>query len=219
MELDEMTLDDMKQAWQQLDASMQRQHALNLHLLKDSKARQARRGLRPLVFGQALQLAIGVALSIWAVAFWTTHLQPLHLLVCGLLVHAFGVLLIVFSARNLYLIQRIDYAAPVLDIQRRIAELRAFRVRIEAPVNAVLCCFVWIPVLWMNLAWYGFDLWSPGFMRWTLASSLVGLAAVAAVIAVMRRMGYGRTIEDNSAGRSVLRAQAALDEIARFERE
>lgn len=219
MELDEMTLDDMKQAWQKLDASVQQQRALNLQLLKDNKTNQARRGLRPLVFGQALQLAMGVVFSIWAAAFWLTHLQPLHLLVCGLLVHGCGLLLIVFAARNLYLIRRIDYGAPVLDIQRRIAELRAFRVRVEAPVNALLGCFVWIPVTWMNLAWYGIDLWTWNIMPWALACSAVGLVAVVAVVWTMRWLGYTRKIEDSSAGRGIVRAQVALDEIARFERE
>jgi hypothetical protein len=214
-----MELDEMKLAWQELEARVRHTQALNFQLLKDNKLNQVRRGLRPLVFGQALQLAIGVAFSAWAAAFWATHLQPLHLLVCGLLVHAYGMLLILFAARNLYLIQRIDYAAPVLDIQRKLVELRAFRVRVEAPVNAVLGCFVWIPVLWMNLAWYGLDLWKRGFMLWALACSLVGLALVVLVVWAMDRLGYARKIKDNSAGRSVLRAQAALDELTRFERE
>ena len=219
MKLDEVGLDEMKLAWQELDVRVRQAHALNLQLLKDSRTRHARRELRPLVFGQILQMSIGVTFSIWGAVFWGTHLQPPHLLVCGLLVHAFGVLLIAFSARNLYLIQRIDYAAPVLEIQRRIAELREFRVRVEAPVNAVIACFIWIPVTWINLAWYGIDFWSQNVALWALASSLAALAAVAAVVWVMRRLGYARKIEDNSAGRSVLRAQAALDEIARFERE
>jgi len=214
-----MELNEMKQAWQSLDSGLRRQQALNLQLLKDSRTAQAQRSLRPLIFGQTLQLAIGVAFSIWGGAFWATHLHPLHLLVYGLLVHASGLMLIAFSARNLYLIRRIDYAAPVVDIQRRIAELRAFRVRVEAPVNAVLGCFIWIPVTWMNLAWYGIDLWKWNVMPWALACSVVGMAVVAAVIWTMRRMGYARLIEENNAGRSVLRAQAALDEIARFERE
>jgi len=133
--------------------------------------------------------------------------------------HAYGVLLIVFAARNLYLIHRIDYAAPVLDIQRKLAGLRAFRVRVETPVNAVVGCFIWIPVLWVNLALYGVDLWSPGFVRWGIASGLAGLLAMVVVVWAMRRMGYASKIEDQSAGRSVRRAEAALDEITRFGRE
>lgn len=214
-----MELDEMKLAWQTLGAKLEQQHALNMQLFRESRMDKLRRGLRPLLWGQALQLAIGIALAVCGGALWTTHLHRPAVLACGLAAHAYGVLLIVFAARNLYLIRRIDHAAPVLDIQRRIAGLRAFRVRVEAPANAVVCCFLWIPVLWANLYWYGIDVWSPGFIRWAVASGFAGLASIVVVVWAMRRMGYARKVEEHSAGRSVLRAQGALDEIARFERE
>ena len=51
------------------------------------------------------------------------------------------------GARHL-LIQRIDYSAPVLQIQRRLTELRAWLVR-SAPSVRCVGCFIWIPfVLW-----------------------------------------------------------------------
>ena len=131
----------------------------------------------------------------------------------------FFALLIAFAAWNVYLIQRIDHAAPVLLIQRQLADLRAWRVRVEAPVNAILGCFVWIPVLWMNLAWYGIDLWSRTFFLWSTGSSLVGVAIVVLAVWLMRRAGMARRMEDNAAGHSVRKAEAVLDEISRFEQE
>ena len=214
-----MELDDMKLAWQALDHRLGQQHALNLQMFRENRLDKLRHGLRPLVWGQILQMAIGIVLAAVAVAFWIPRVHVMHLLICGLLVHAYGVLLIVFAARNLYLIQRIDYAAPVLSIQRDLASLRAWRVRYEAPANAVLGCIVWIPVTWMNLAWYGIDLWSSTFVYWSLSCALVGLAAVALVVWLMRRAGMARKMEDNAAGRSVQKAQAMLDELARFARE
>jgi hypothetical protein len=214
-----MELDEMKLAWQTLAHRLEQQQALNVQVFRDNRMDKTRRGLRPLVWGQAIQLAIGLLLAGVAGVFWTTHAHVTHLLVCGLLVHAYGLLLIVFAVRVLYLIQRLDYSTPVLAIQRQLAHLRAWRVHVEAPVNAVLGCFIWIPVLWMNLAWYGIDLWSPKFMLWAVSSSLVGLIAVVLMVWLMRRAGLARKIEDNSAGRSVRNAEAALAEIARFERE
>ncbi|WP_426663408.1 hypothetical protein [Rhodanobacter aciditrophus] len=214
-----MELDEMKLAWQALGRQLERQNALNQQLFRDSRMGKLRRGLRPLIWGQALQMTIGVLLVVVAAAFWAGHRDVARLVVCGLLVHAYGLLLIAFAARVLYLVQRIDPAAPVVAIQRQLADLRAWRVRVEAPVNLVLGCFVWIPVLWMNLAWYGVDLWSPGFMSWAVSSGLAGLAACMLVVWLMRRAGLARRVEDSSAGRSVQKAEAVLEEIARFERE
>lgn len=214
-----MELDDLKRAWAQPEIRLDWMEALLRRNFSERRLDKARGALRPLWWGQSLQLAVGVVLAVGGGVLWTTHWHQAAVLVCGLVAHAYGLLLIVFAARNLYLIQRIDYAAPVLDIQRRIAELRAFRVRVEVPVNAVIGCFIWIPVLWVNLAAYGVDLWSPAFVLWGVASGAVGLLAMVVVVWVMRRMGYGQKLDDHNAGKGIVRAQAALDEIARFERE
>lgn len=215
-----MELDDFKQAWQGLDRRLERQRALNAQLFVESRLDKLRHGLRPLVWGQVAQIALGLLVAVLAGAFWVARLHVLHLLVCGVLLHLYGLLLIGFAARNLYLIQGIDPGAPVLAIQRRLAELRAWRVRIEGPVNAVAGCFVWILVLWANLAWYGVDLWAGGrSIPWMLLSAGAGLAGVGAVFWVMRRTGHGRKLEDHATGRSVQKAEAMLAEIERFQRE
>ena len=213
-----MELDDMKQAWQALDHRLEQQHALSLQLFRDGRLDLLRRGLRPLVWGQAVQMLIGAGLSLLAAAFWATHLNVPHLLVEGLLVHAYGLLLVVFAGRTLYLIHHVDHAAPIVLIQRQLAALRAWRVGIEAPCHAVLGCFIWIPVTLMNLAWFGIDLWSPRIMYWGIASGLAGLALVAIVVRLMRRTGRAHQMENNAAGRSLENAEAVLAEIARFER-
>lgn len=217
-----MELDDFKHAWQGLDRRLERQEALQFGIFRDGKLDKARRGLRPLIWGQAIQLVIGLAFAVWSGLFWVDHRQVPHLLVCGLLVHACGLLFVISAARNLYLIQRVDYAAAVLEIQRRLADLRAWRLRVEAPANAVIACFIWIPVLWMSLAEHGLDLWTydrAGFMRWSLSSSMVGLAMVVLTVWLMRRLGHARTLEDSAVGSSVRKAEAVLEEIARFERD
>lgn len=215
-----MELDDFKQAWQGLDRRLERQRALNAQLFVESRLDKLRHGLRPLVWAQVAQIALGLLVAVLAGAFWVARLHVLHLLVCGVLLHLYGLLLIGFAARNLYLIQGIDPGAPVLAIQRRLAELRAWRVRIEGPVNAVAGCFVWILVLWANLAWYGVDLWAGGrSIPWMLLSAGAGVAGVGAVFWVMRRTGHGRKLEDHATGRSVQKAEAMLAEIERFQRE
>jgi len=216
-----MELDEMKLAWQTLSRQLEKQNALSLRLFKDSTLDKARKGLWPLLWGQSIQMAIGLVLAILAGTFWATRLHITHLLICGLVVHAYGLMLVVFAARNLYLIHRIDYAASVIVIQSRLADLRAWKYRVETPFNAVLGCFIWIPVTWMNLAWHGIDLWTQKgtFVDWALSSSCVGLALVMVVNWLMRRMGYAHVIENNAVGRSVQRMDKFLDEIVRFERE
>jgi hypothetical protein len=215
-----MELDDFRQAWQELDRRLEQQRALNARLFVESRVDRLRHGLRPLVWGQVAQVALGLLVAVLAGAFWATRLDVPHLLVCGVLLHLYGLALIAFAARSLYLIHGIDPAAPVLAIQHRLARLRAWRVRVEGPFNAVAGCFVWILVLWANLAWYGIDLWAGGrSLAWMSLCAGAGLAVVGLVVWGMRRAGHGRTLEDRAAGRSVQNAEAVLAEIERFQQE
>ncbi|HEV2623403.1 MAG TPA: hypothetical protein VGU65_15135 [Frateuria sp.] len=215
-----MELEEMKQAWQALDRRLVQQQALNWRTWRDGQADRLRRGLRPLVWGQMAQIALGVLVAVLAGSFWVARLHVTHLLVCGVLLHLYGLALIGFAARTLYLIHHIDHAAPVLAIQRQLAELRAWRVRVEGPFNAVAGCFVWILVLWVNLAWYGLDIWAGGrSMAWMALSAGVGLAGVGLVVWVMRATGRGRRLEDHAAGKSLQKAEALLAEIERFQQE
>ncbi|RAN80061.1 hypothetical protein B5P43_12690 [Bacillus sp. SRB_336] len=220
-----MELDEMKQAWQALDRHIERQQTLNLLLLRESRLDRLRHGLRPLVWGQAVQIAFGVATMLWGISFWTTHMGVMHQMACGILVQVFGVLMIAFAGYLLFQLQAIDYATPVLGIQGRLARLRAWRVRVEAPIFAVLGSIVWVPVVLM-LIQYDFDQWggdywthAPELAGYLVFSGFVSLMLVVLVYWLVRRAGHRRWLENNFAGSAVRKAESTLDEIARFERE
>ncbi|PWK92086.1 hypothetical protein [Fulvimonas soli] len=219
-----MELDEMKQAWQALDRRLAEQAALYRAIHRGQGMDRLRRGLRPLAWGQYVQIAFGVAAMLWGVSFWTTHLDVLHHVLCGAAVQAFGIVMVAFAGRLLFLLREIDHAAPVLENQRRLAALRAWRVRVEAPVFAVLGAVVWVPAALM-LVQYGFDRWGDDYWNhapWLTGhfvfSGLVSLALVLLAYALIRRAGRRRWLEDNFAGGAVRKAEAMLEEIARFER-
>ncbi|MCP1374461.1 hypothetical protein [Dyella lutea] len=221
-----MELDEMKQAWQVLDQRLARQQTLSLQLYRDSGMERVQRRLRPLAWGLVFQLPLGIALMLWGISFWSGHRGDVRSIACGVAMQVFGTLAVIVAARTLALVQGIDYAAPVLDIQRRIADLRAWRVKVEAPVFAVLGSMIWIPALLM-LAQYagdraGVSLWDhvrPGFVTWLVLSAVISLAVVGVAYLVLRRLGLLRWLANQAAGQAVQRAEAELDAVIRFERE
>lgn len=221
-----MELDEMKQAWQVLGRQLERQNALNEQLFRQRRADRLRRRLRPLVWGQSLQIAFGLALMLWGISFWSSHLDVWQAKVCGIAMQILGTLLLIFPVRLLSLQQDIDYAAPVLEIQRRLAQVRAWRVKVEGPVFAVLGSVIWIPAMLM-LIQYGCDRagvpqwWgkAPGLVLWMLLSGAVSLGLVALACVVLHKLGRRQWLENNFAGRAIVKAEAELEEIARFERE
>lgn len=215
-------LDDLKAAWETLNRNLERQHTLALHQFKESKLTRFRSGLRPLATGQVLQLVCGLILAAFSAQFWLKHLGAYHLMIYGILFQGYGIMLAGFAVRDLILIYRIDYGAPVLAIQKEIASLRAWRVRAGMWL-AVAGCFIWLPLILLVPYYLGADpeVPSPQSVVWFILNILVCLALAGAAVHLFRN-GKGRlakALRESAVGRSVNRAQVLLEEIAEFERE
>jgi hypothetical protein len=173
-----MELDELKHAWQTLGRQMERQDALQLQLLREYRLEHARRSLRPLFWGQWLQIALGIGLVLLGVACWTRNVETPVLLATGITLHVFGVAHIVFAVATLCLGGSIDYTVPVLRIQKRIALLLCFQ-RLNGSVCGAPWWVMWVPVV---VAFAGIgdarpQGTSPAWMTISLAIGLAGLVA------------------------------------------
>ncbi|MCE9657363.1 MAG: hypothetical protein K8R60_02310 [Burkholderiales bacterium] len=214
-----MEIDDMKQAWQSLDRQMARRYALDLEQYKERKLGSARLRLLPVKLGLVARMVVGVAIIAASASFWTAHMGSPHLIVSGLLLQAYGLLLVGSAAWEMQMLADIDYAAPVLAIQRRLAKFRAWRVRL-VPVWMITGCFVWIPLtLVVFKAWLGADIYAraPEVVLYFLASG--GVAMLAFWLIARWVPGAASVLNDSSVGGSLGRSQQVLNEIARFEAE
>lgn len=200
-----MELDELKIAWQSLE---QRVEALEVRI-PETGVGPVRAELRPLVVGQWVQLACGAALAMGAGSFWFDHRDAPGLLVSGWLLHLYGIAMIVAAARNLVLAARARASAPLLELQTRIAELGAWRIR-EGRWFGVVGCFMWVPMIVVAFGLAGIDIVAkrPGFVGWNLLTAMVCLGAYL----VLRRLG--KVPE----GAAVRRARERLVEVERFAR-
>lgn len=220
-----MELDEMKQAWQSLDQRLALQHALDLQLFRQGRADRLRRHLQPLWWGQSLQICFGVGAMLWGIAFWSTRLGEWKAMACGIAMQAFGILMVAFAGRLLYLLRGIDPAGPVMEIQRRLAAMRVWRVKVEAPLFVLLGSFMWIPAILMLILGQteraDVDLWreAPGLPPWLALNGFLALALAALVAWLLRRAGRARWLEGHFAGSAIRRAETELAEVERFEGE
>lgn len=215
-----MELDDFKTAWQALDRRLAEQHALNFTLLKERKVSQAKAQLRPLVIGQIVQAVAGVVLSLFSGSFWVDHLDKPHLMLCGLALHAYGILFIILAGRELHAIHQLDFAAPVVEIQKQLANLHTWRIRV-APLFAVTGAVIWLPLLLVIFAWLGVDLWTsdPNVVYWFSSSLLISLVIAFGILRWVRHPSR-RTLADSlDESWSIRRAQRTLAEIEQFARD
>jgi hypothetical protein len=219
-----MQFEDMKSAWQILDRRLEQQHALNLQLYRDSRSDKARRGLRPLFWGQVAQIFYGVLMILLGVSVWSRHAEVSHLLISGIIVHVYGVVAIMLAGITLGMLRRLDYSGPVLVIQKQLAQLRSFHIRSGMIVGLSWWLF-WIPFMTCFFAWLaGVDFLANmgDAIGWCVAVGIVGLIGTWGFHRWAQRLGHRRwvqTMDDSMTGSSLRKAQSMLDEIRQFEQE
>ena len=216
----ELELDDLRRSWRALERKLEAQHALNLELATETRVDKAKARLRPVLVGQAVQAAIGIACTVFFARFWLAHLDEPAALVSGVLMHAWSVALVVSAVTELLLVVRINYAQPVLVIQKYLGVLQYWRTRM-APLLGLAFWVLWLPLVEVLLKHFtGVDI--AGWFLWAnVAVGVAGLAGTLWGFRHLRRRGhrFADAIDADNAGCGVRSAQALLADIRRFEAE
>ena len=219
-----MEHDDIRSAWQALGTKLESQQAIQLELLRERRQDRLRGSLRPLFWGQLLQVLLGVALALLGIACWKHNLHATGYLLAGIVLHAFGIANAALGGITMGLIGTIDHSAPVLKIQKQLTLLRKFYL-----FGAVLVGLPWW-VMWVVVvvAIAGLANHPPhaGTPSWVWISLAIGASGLLATWGLYRwshadpkRATLAKWMDDAAAGTSIRRAQAQLDELRRFERE
>lgn len=101
--------------------------------------------LRPLFRAQILLILIGVAFIALGAQCWARNTHIPHRLICGLIVHGYGLILIGTSANVCAKIKRIDYSRPVDEVRSKLGTVRTAYLR-NGYVIGFPWWLMWIPV-------------------------------------------------------------------------
>jgi len=212
---------ELKHAWQALDQRLQRHDRLHAQQLLQHNLQ---RSLRPLLWGQLLQLPFGLCCIALAGLLWSRGgALPAHLIAAGVAVHAYGVATVALAGIVLGRLLQVDYSAPVLEIQQRIARTRRWYVG-SGVVCGLSWWLLWVPVLMVLSALAGIDLLARAqAVVWIgLGAGLAGLAGSAWLYRCSRHPGrprLRRIVDDGLGGASLRKASGLLDEVERFRQE
>lgn len=213
-----MELDDMKLAWQTLDRRLDLQNALQLFQIRQTQLDKARSRMRRLYWGKIAQILFGDALIYFGIMAAIRHRDVPHLLACSMLVLAYGLLTVLFGGITIGRIARIDYAAPVVAIQKRVVALQ----RTYALASLYLGLpwwFLWIAIFALEMKGIlGIDLFAtlPAFIWINVAIGVAGFVATAWYL--RRRSARSAEMPDgDDTPRNLRAANGELEEISRFE--
>lgn len=162
--------------------------------------------LRPLGVGQVLQILIGVALIALGAYCWAPNTHVPHQLVSGVIVHVYGLLLIISAANVLVRIKRIDTAKPITEIREKLDAVRRFSLWV-GPVIGFAWWLIWIPVVVAA----GFDqVLHPNSLSPSLIVGMIGIVVSFGLYAMAMKSEHWR---QKIGGRSVTNAERELTEI------
>jgi len=219
-----METDELKVAWLDLDKRLAQSDRINLALYKDSKVDKARTSLRPLFWGQVLQMLFGIAFIALASLLWMQGpTMPASVLVVGIFVHVYGIAVTAMSGMTLGLIRGIDYAASVVAIQKQLARLRRAYI-ISGMVAGLPWWLLWVAVLIVLAGLGGGDLVAkaPALLWIALGIGIPGLLGTwwfHRWSHISARPKLAKAVHDSLTGSSLRKAQRVLDEIEQFRTE
>lgn len=219
-----MELNEFKSAWQTLDQRLQLNNALKLHELHERTLIKTRSSLRPLFWGQIAQILLfGVPCVLLAALLWMSKPTFVSVMVAGVVVHAYGVLMIISAGMVLGQLAKIDHAAPVVDIQKQLARTRTLYVR-SGMIAGLPWWFMWVVILMLLAGLGGVDLLAnaPALVWGGLGVGAAGLLATFWFHHWARRperANLGRRLDNSLTGGSLRKAMAQLQEVQQFEQE
>ena len=225
-----MELDELKQAWQSLDKRLQQQNAMQFQRLRDQRVDRMKSSLRPLLIGQIIQILFGAGMVLIGADVWASHRDVPHLLIAGIVMHVYGIAIIIAGGIVCRGIAGIDHAAPVLVLQSRLAKLRKHFL-LGGICVGLPWWVLWVPFM-MTLAMSstGIDVYavadaSSPVSNWLNISVGVGVLGFFGTWVFHRwsrhpsRAALGQKLEDDAAGGSLRKAQAELDTLRAYAEE
>lgn len=214
-------LDRLHAAWQALDRHVERHDAQLLQAARTNSIQALQRRLRPLRWGQAMQMLLGLGLVLLAVPVWTGHRGIPHVFASGLIVHGYGVAAMLLGGLTLGALSRLQYDAPVVALQKRLVTLQRLYIAGSTALG-LAWWLLWIPFAAVAFAWLGVDFLArvAPALPWMVGGGIAGLAATAA----FHRWARGRPalharLRRNMAGSSLTAANAELEALRDLERD
>jgi serine/threonine-protein kinase len=222
-----MELEDLRAEWasrdQKLQQSLSTQAALMRELVAERQLAKVRRVDGMSVFELVIYIAFVVSFGAFLAANWGRWEFFIPALALDIWTIAMGAVTFAERAK----LRAVDFSAPVLEIQKRLAALRAERARVFQWAFMTGQLLWWIPfVIVVFRGLWGVDLYTvsdfmPVFIAWNIG---VGLALIPVLWLAARWAGpwlanakIGRSMLDAVTGRDLAEARALSERLAKFE--
>lgn len=220
-----MELNDLKQTLRAMEQRLAHETQLNLETRRELSRARVQTSLWPLYATHAAEILLGLGLALAVGPFWVSHLDQPHLLIAGVIVHVYAVVMIAIGSRTLALLLNLDFSAPVVAIQERLARVRRAYLR-SGLIVGLPWAVLWIPFGMLFFEMLGVDIYADFSRAWLVSNVGVSAVILLGALWLSRGLWYhpsdaaeARKLEESWGGKRLLNVQRFLDEIAEFAKE
>lgn len=216
-----MDINEIKHAWDAMNCRIEQQDTFINNHLYQKHLDKSRNALWPLFVGQIVQLLAGLSLIILGLTSWQSSLNVTHIFISGLAIHVYGILMTILSGIMLGKIRSIDYSAPVVEIQQKLAKLRFFYI-VSSRLLGLSWWVLWVPfAITLFAVTFGVDMYSRMPLALTISLVFGALGLIATWLFHRWTKHPSRTnlrskLDKAETGTSLRRAQEMVNELARF---
>jgi uncharacterized membrane protein len=202
---------DIRQIWADIGQRLDTQETLIRADRADRRNRAATRSSRWAITGQIGQIAVGALIILFVAGLWARLPTDPIVLLCGVLLHLYGIAAIAVAGRAIDYVRAIDFDKPVLESQLSLARAEKALV-VSRLVAGQPWWFLWIAVavVLLGKAGIGFAPDDAAATMIMLGASVLGMIVTLIVRARLIRTGV---IKD-PIGRQLAGARRRLDEIS-----
>lgn len=149
----------------------QQETAARLLISRRELMDRVRDSLRPLRTGHIIQILLGIALVALGVQCWARNMDIPHRLVCGLILHTYGIVVIGAGAHVWTRIGRVNYSAPITQVRAMLDRVRKAYL-LGGPLVGFPWWLMWLPlfvaigfdaVMYPYCFWISLAIGIPGF--------------------------------------------------------
>src|SRR6185503_6427337 len=141
-----MTFEEMQEQWNRQDAKLETILHLNIAQLGATHFASMSAALDRVRRSIWIELLINVAAVLMLGSFIGNNIDDLRYIAPAAVLHICAVVLVGACIRQLVALQRVDYAGPVVDAQRRLTRLRMSQIRLSK-WTLLVAPSLWTPLL------------------------------------------------------------------------
>lgn len=219
-----MEIDEIKSMWKNYDEKLERSWQLNLKLLRNSNLDKAKSKLRSILLLNVFTLGLSFLLQFGLLSFIWQHSESLHY-VCAAAILICWLGLVSYSAiQQLKMILEMDYAAPVLQIQKRLLILRLAILKYFRLTVLIIPLYIAFMIVGFELI-MGFDIYTFANPNWWWSQVILSIGVFFPLTLWLYKKLSPKHIDKvwvgkligGSGGKQIVDALELLQEIKTFE--